>query len=89
MSYKIHKAPHSSFQAISFWGCASMIGKTLAHYKITNQTGRGAMGEVYQAKDQKLGRDLAIKVLPGACKRFLQYEQILMVSREGIEPSTY
>jgi serine/threonine protein kinase len=42
----------------------SMIGKTLAHYEITSQLGKGGMGEVYRAKDQKLGRDVAIKVLP-------------------------
>jgi serine/threonine protein kinase len=41
-----------------------MIGKTLGHYQITNLIGKGGMGEVYQAKDQKLGRDVAIKVLP-------------------------
>src|SRR5512147_1102695 len=42
----------------------SMIGKTLGNFEITSQLGRGGMGEVYQAKDQKLGRDVAIKVLP-------------------------
>jgi serine/threonine protein kinase/Tol biopolymer transport system component len=41
-----------------------MVGKTLAHYEIASLIGKGGMGEVYQAKDQKLGRDVAIKVLP-------------------------
>ncbi|MBP1625481.1 MAG: serine/threonine protein kinase [Acidobacteria bacterium] len=41
-----------------------MIGKTLGHYQITGQIGKGGMGEVYRAKDQKLGREVAVKVLP-------------------------
>jgi eukaryotic-like serine/threonine-protein kinase len=42
----------------------SMIGKILGNFEITSQLGKGGMGEVYQAKDRKLGRDVAIKVLP-------------------------
>ena len=39
-------------------------GHKLAHYEILEPIGKGAMGEVYRAKDLKLGRDVAIKVLP-------------------------
>ena len=52
-----------------------MIGKTLGHYQITSQLGKGGMGEVYQAKDQKLGRDLAIKVWPFILREEKSYER--------------
>ncbi len=41
-------------------------GQRLGSYEILSPIGAGGMGEVYRAKDTKLGRDVAIKVLPEA-----------------------
>jgi eukaryotic-like serine/threonine-protein kinase len=44
-------------------------GTKLGPYEVVSPLGAGGMGEVYRARDPKLGRDVAIKVLPGALAR--------------------
>ena len=46
-----------------------LAGRRLGVYQIEARIGAGGMGEVYRARDTKLGRDVAIKVLPRALTR--------------------
>src|SRR5215470_1430663 len=58
-----------------------MIGTKLAQYEITSHLGTGGMGEVYQATDTKLGRSVAIKVLPEALSH--DRERVARFEREA------
>ena len=57
----------------------SMFGRMLGHYQIVSFLGAGGMGEVYRARDSRIGRDVAIKVIPPAIaadpERLRRFEQ--------------
>jgi TolB-like protein/tetratricopeptide (TPR) repeat protein len=64
--------------ALGSWGIlegeeVDLIDRTLGHYRITAAIGAGGMGEVYRAADGKLGRDVALKVLPAAMASDSEY----------------
>ena len=45
---------------------ALTVGSRLGHYDVTALVGEGGMGQVYQATDTKLNRQVALKILPEA-----------------------
>src|SRR5207249_6564409 len=47
----------------------SMIGRQIGPYSVVSLLAKGGMGEVYRARDTKLGRDVAIKILPASFAR--------------------
>jgi len=66
------------------------VGARLGAYEILDPLGAGGMGEVYRAKDTKLGREVAIKTLPEAFShdperlaRFEREAQVLASPRRG------
>src|SRR5216117_1014552 len=69
-------------------------GTKLGRYEIRSKIGAGGMGEIYRARDEKLNRDVAIKVLPAALsqdedrlRRFEQEAQAVAVTSSAGMPT--
>src|SRR6266699_4793581 len=62
-----------------------LVGHTLSHYKIHKQLGVGGMGEVYLAEDIRLGRKVAIKLLPDYFTK--DDDRVLLFQQEALTAS--
>jgi hypothetical protein len=61
-------------------------GSKLGPYEILGQIGAGGMGEIWKAKDPRLGRDVAIKVLPASFRSLcFRASGVISDSRFGSE----
>src|SRR5216117_3834694 len=56
-------------QALASKPYESWVGRQVHHYQVSSLLARGGMGEVYRARDTKLNRDVAIKILPDEFSR--------------------
>src|SRR4051812_22445162 len=81
-----------------------MIGQLVGHYRVLEQIGAGGMGEVFRARDERLGRDVALKLIrpassdnPDRLRRFeqearasaaLNHPNILAIYDVGFEGAT-
>jgi serine/threonine protein kinase len=70
------------------------LGSRLGPYEIVSLIGSGGMGEVYRARDTRLDRDVAIKVLPEAfaadanrVRRFEQEARAIAALRADLRPA--
>ncbi len=72
------------------------VGARLGHYAVTAKLGEGGMGEVWEATDAQLRRDVALKILPDAfaadpdrLARFQREAQVLADLRGRASESHY
>src|SRR5271170_7791034 len=85
-------------------GRSHMTGKVIGHYRVLEKIGSGGMGEVFRARDERLGRDVALKLIrpassenPDHLRRFeqearaaaaLNHPNILAIYDVGFEGTT-
>ena len=80
-SFIAESALRSAARLLASDHAKSLIGATLAHYRIESILGAGGMGEVYLALDSKLNRKVALKLLPAS---FINYaDQLVRFEQEA------
>jgi serine/threonine protein kinase len=83
---------HLSLSEMPVYTIAQMslsAGQKLGPYEIVGSLGAGGMGEVYRARDTRLERSVAIKILPAAREVASRYESFLLHAvRPGVQSTS-
>ena len=80
-----NRLPEAGYKADVVWYARLQIGQTFGSYQILTKVGKGGMGEVYRARDTRLGRDVALKILADAYTQ--DHDRIRRFRQEAIAAS--